>query len=75
MLTKNETVKLLCLLGDATEDIQHYQKAYELSGQRSARAQRSIGNYYYHKRQYEEALPYLLKSVEINYLQVCVSNV
>lgn len=70
MLEKEQTVKLWCLLGDSTDDLEHYNKAWELSNHKSARAQRSIGNNFYRKGSYEEALPYLLKSVEINGLQV-----
>ncbi|KAG1704751.1 Tetratricopeptide repeat protein 27 [Nymphon striatum] len=64
-----ETVKLWCLLGDSTDNIEHYEKAWELSNHKSARAQRSIGSNFYHKSCYQEALPYFLKSVEINSLQ------
>lgn len=31
---------LYCMLGDATDEIEHYKKALELSGGRSARAYR-----------------------------------
>jgi hypothetical protein len=35
--------KLWCALGDITEGGQHYAKAWEVSGHRSSRAQRSLG--------------------------------
>lgn len=68
-IDKKPTVTLYCLLGDATDDIQCYQKAWELSGENSARAQRHWGNYYFARKQYQEAITHLQKSVEINCLQ------
>lgn len=43
-----------------------------LSGEKSARAQRHWGSFYYHKRKYKECIPYFEKSVEINPLQQLV---
>lgn len=68
-LEKQPTVKLYCLLGDATDDITFYEKAWEFSGQRSGLAQRYWGNYYFAKHKYELAIPHLQKSLEINSLQ------
>uniref|UniRef100_A0A1Q3EY78 Uncharacterized protein n=1 Tax=Culex tarsalis TaxID=7177 RepID=A0A1Q3EY78_CULTA len=68
-IAKKPTVTLYCLLGDATDDIQCYQKAWEFSKETSARAQRHWGNFYFAKKQYAEAIPHLSKSVEINCLQ------
>ncbi|XP_065076866.1 tetratricopeptide repeat protein 27 [Ochlerotatus camptorhynchus] len=68
-INKNPTVTLYCLLGDATDDIQCYQKAWELSGETSARAQRHWGNFYFARKQYQEAITHLKRSVEINCLQ------
>ncbi|XP_071441326.1 tetratricopeptide repeat protein 27 isoform X2 [Hetaerina americana] len=65
-----ETPKLWCLLGDAKGDVSCYEKAWELSGQRSARAQRHWGLHYYFKSKYAEAIPYMRKSLEINSLQL-----
>lgn len=62
---------MLCLLGDVTQDAQHYQKAWEVSGQRSARAMKSLGLLYVHEKEYEKAIDCLEKSIEKNYLQVC----
>lgn len=66
------TVKLYCLLGDATDDISCYEKAWEFSDFRSGRAQRHWGSYYFAKKEYEEAIPHLQKSLEINSLQEVV---
>jgi len=41
---KGESAQLYCLLGDATDNIEHYKKALELSNNRSSRAFRSLGN-------------------------------
>jgi len=40
------TPKLLCLLGDITNEPAHYEEAWELSKHRYTRAQRSLGVYY-----------------------------
>lgn len=42
---KGESAHLYCLLGDATENIEHYKKALVLSQNRSSRAFRSLGKY------------------------------
>lgn len=68
-LVKKETVELYCLLGDATDDIIWYEKAWEFSNQRSGRAQRHLGCYYFARKEYEQAIPYLEKSLTINSLQ------
>ncbi|XP_063608874.1 tetratricopeptide repeat protein 27-like [Penaeus indicus] len=68
-LNKGETPKLWCLLGDATDDIECYRKAWEMSNHRSGRAQRCFGNYYYVRKDYKNATVHYEKSVEINKLQ------
>ncbi|XP_045584956.1 tetratricopeptide repeat protein 27 [Procambarus clarkii] len=68
-LKKGETPKLWCLLGDATDDIENYKKAWELSNHKSGRAQRSLGNYYYVRKDYNNAILHYEKSIEINKLQ------
>ncbi|ENN73565.1 hypothetical protein YQE_09814, partial [Dendroctonus ponderosae] len=71
-LEKKPTVKLLCLLGDATDDITCYEKAWELSKRRSHRAQRHWGNHLYAKKNYADCIPHFEKSVSINPLQANV---
>jgi hypothetical protein len=44
-------VKLWCLLGDATDNPLYYEKAWELSGRKSGRAQRHWALYYYNRKQ------------------------
>lgn len=68
-LAKQPTVKLYCMLGDATDDVTCYERAWEFSEQRSGVAQRHWGNYFYFKQDYERAIPHLRKSVEINSIQ------
>lgn len=55
-LTKNETSYLYCLLGDVTDNIEYYEKSWALSKSRFARAKKSIGTYYYVRKQYPEAI-------------------
>lgn len=60
------SVQLLCALGDVTGDRASYERAWEASGQRSARAARSLGFLLCREGRYEEALPHLERSLEIN---------
>ncbi|XP_075232827.1 tetratricopeptide repeat protein 27 isoform X2 [Lycorma delicatula] len=69
-MQKKETVKLWCMLGDATDDIECYKKAWELSDKKSAKSQRHWGNYYFNRKQYGESIAYFEKSLSINSLQV-----
>ncbi|KXT04233.1 hypothetical protein AC579_8347 [Pseudocercospora musae] len=39
--------RLYCILGDIDQDISWYEEAWKVSGERYARAQRSIGRYFY----------------------------
>lgn len=71
-LKKKETVELYCLLGDALDDKTWYERAWEFSKERSGRAQRHLGCYYFAKKQYEQAIGHLEKSIEINSLQETV---
>ncbi|KAJ2952850.1 hypothetical protein O0L34_g7215 [Tuta absoluta] len=63
------TVKLYCLLGDATDDVACYERAWEFSKHTSSRAQRHWGNFLYEHKKYEECIPHFEKSVEINSIQ------
>lgn len=68
-LQKKETVKLWCLLGDATDNVEYYEKAWILSNKKSARAQRHWGQYFFYRKQYAEAVPHLQESLTHNSLQ------
>ena len=50
-LDVQETPSLWCHLGDVLEKPEYYQKAWELSNCKYARAQRSLGYYYLYKAQ------------------------
>lgn len=65
----NETPALWCLLGDVTNDPKCYLKAWEISGEKNARSQRSLGLYYYQKKDYKTCIPHFQNSLDINYLQ------
>lgn len=49
-MEKKETVKLWCLLGDATDDTSCYEKAWKLSHEKSSIAQRHWGLYYFNRK-------------------------
>ncbi|XP_033340961.2 tetratricopeptide repeat protein 27 [Megalopta genalis] len=68
-ISKKPTVHLWCLLGDATQDSNHYETAWKLSNERSSRAQRHWGMFYFAKRDYTKAIPHLKLSVELNNIQ------
>ncbi|XP_073943570.1 tetratricopeptide repeat protein 27 [Choristoneura fumiferana] len=65
----NPTVKLYCLLGDATDDVSCYEKAWEFSEHASSRAQRHWGNFLFDRKQYAECIPHFERSLEINSIQ------
>ena len=69
LLEGGETPKLLCLLGDATDDVSCYHKAFELSNKKSSRAQRCLGNYYYVRKEYTKAIEFYQLSLDLNTLQ------
>ncbi|XP_064602164.1 tetratricopeptide repeat protein 27-like isoform X2 [Liolophura sinensis] len=71
-LSIKETPNLYCFLGDVTRDIEYYEKAWELSNHRSARAQRGIAYLYMGKQMFEKSLECFEKSLKINSLQIPV---
>ncbi|OWF36544.1 tetratricopeptide repeat protein 27-like [Mizuhopecten yessoensis] len=71
-LAIKETASLLCYLGDVTRDITHYEKAWELSNHKSARAMRCLAYHYFAHEDYEKSLECFDKSLKINCLQVPV---
>lgn len=71
-LAKSETATLLCYLGDVTGDVQHYHRAWQVSGQRSARSQRSLAYFHFNRAQLRESLQYFDKSLRLSPLQVGV---
>lgn len=64
-LSKARQAKLWCALGDLEQKPEHYHKAWEVSGESSARAMRALGGLHFGKEQWSEASEYLRKAVAI----------
>ncbi|GFE53809.1 tetratricopeptide repeat-containing protein, putative [Babesia ovis] len=60
------TPLLWCFLGDIEGDISHYKTAWELSNGRCARAQRTLGSYYFNKGDLAAAISSLESALAIN---------
>lgn len=67
---KGDNVRIWCLLGDATNDESCYEKAWQLSGNRSWLALKHWGLYYFNKKEYAKSISILDSSLKINSLQV-----
>lgn len=63
--------KLWCLLGELEPEnaVKHFTRAWDASGQKSGRAMRSLGGYYFSREDYPKAIDCLQKAVAINPLQ------
>ncbi|EDO06970.1 tetratricopeptide repeat containing domain protein [Babesia bovis T2Bo] len=57
---------LWCFLGDIEGDISHYKTAWEVSKHRCARAQRTLGSYYFNKGDLDQAIASLELALSIN---------
>ncbi|KAG9127425.1 hypothetical protein FRC07_013989 [Ceratobasidium sp. 392] len=59
--------KLWCLLGDldSVNSLEHYTRAWDVSGQTSARAARALGGYHFARAEYAESIPHLRKATEM----------
>lgn len=58
--------RLLCILGDLEKSTAAYERAWEISNQRYARAQRSLGKYYSTRGELDEAGIAYAKSLKVN---------
>lgn len=65
-----ETPYLLCLLGDATDQIDCYERAWQLSDGKSYLAQKRLGYHYYGLKDYKTAIDCFRRSLELNCMQL-----
>eukprot|EP00933_Yihiella_yeosuensis_P019903 TRINITY_DN16050_c0_g7_i1.p1 TRINITY_DN16050_c0_g7~~TRINITY_DN16050_c0_g7_i1.p1 ORF type:complete len:958 (+),score=197.92 TRINITY_DN16050_c0_g7_i1:52-2925(+) len=70
LLEKSPSPRLWCCLGDLEKDPKHYEKAWEMSNNRFARAQRSLGRYWFDKKDIAKACECFKKSLDINPMYV-----
>ncbi|KAL6708048.1 hypothetical protein ACN47E_003482 [Coniothyrium glycines] len=63
-----EAPRYYCILGDIDNDLAMYERAWQVSGNRYARAQRSLGQRYISARNYEKAAEAYSLSLTINAL-------
>ena len=64
----SDAPRLYCILGDIDHSVDMYETAWEVSGQRYARAQRSLGRHYFAGKQYLKAADAYEKSLKANQL-------
>ncbi|KAJ9137560.1 TPR-like protein [Pleurostoma richardsiae] len=60
--------RLYCILGDVESDPSHYERAWELSNHRYARAQKSLAEHYLQHRDWQKARLAYQKAVAVNRL-------
>jgi tetratricopeptide (TPR) repeat protein len=60
--------RLWCILGDLEDDPAHYERAWEISTHRFARAQKSLGEYYLQQKDLTRARDAYKKAVSVNRL-------
>ncbi|KAL7937371.1 hypothetical protein V8C35DRAFT_179657 [Trichoderma chlorosporum] len=60
--------RLWCILGDLENDPAHYERAWDISKQRYARAQRSLGEYHLGQKDLAKALEAYKKATNVNRL-------
>jgi tetratricopeptide (TPR) repeat protein len=60
--------RLYCILADIDKNVDFYEKAWEVSNQRYARAQRSLGKHYYGLQDYAKASLSFSKALKVKQL-------
>lgn len=60
--------RLFCILGDIEEDPSLYERAWEISNRRYARAQRALGKHFFARRDYARSAEAYSKSLELHRL-------
>jgi tetratricopeptide (TPR) repeat protein len=60
--------RLFCILGDIENDPSYYERAWEISRHRYARAQKSLGEYYLQNKEWEKAREAYKKATAVNRL-------
>ncbi|KAL2267943.1 hypothetical protein VTJ83DRAFT_5220 [Remersonia thermophila] len=66
--------RLWCILGDLEDDASHYERAWEISGHRYARAQKSLGEHYLQRKDLARARDAYRKAVAVNRLSAEMWN-
>lgn len=66
LLEKEPTPKLWCCLGDLEKEPKHFETAWELSKHRFAGAQRSLGRYWFNKKELVKAVEAFKLALGIN---------
>lgn len=66
--------RLWCILGDIEDEPGHYERAWEISKNRFARAQKSLGEYYLQQKDIERAREAYKKAVGVNRLSTELWN-
>ncbi|RKP28130.1 hypothetical protein SYNPS1DRAFT_11662 [Syncephalis pseudoplumigaleata] len=61
-----QSPKLWCLMGDIKKEPEYYEKAWTLSGERYARAMRSLGGHHFRHEAWRQSLDCYLKALAIN---------
>ena len=68
VLDRARKAKLWCLLGDLEPEraVEHYEKAWEVSGHTSGRAMRSLGGCWFTRGEFDQAIDCLKRATTIN---------